>query len=422
LYSKLSNILTKQQLFYANIAPFAIYFAVFAFILYPASDVIHFPTLSITGIEGFDAMFRIWSFSLFYTLAELWGSVVLALMFWGFANDTTPVEESKRFYMLFGLGANVALEFAGRASSYYNNISNIVIPAGVDPYQITLYNLLGYVVISAIAIMAIYWWINRYVLTDIRFFDPSKIKGKKSKPKMTLKESFKFLLQSKYLLYIAILVIAYGISINLIEVTWKEQLKVYAANIAAETGIDQKQAFNNFYGNYFRILGWTTVFMMLFVSGNVLRRFGWSVAAKFTPVVLMISSALFFTLLIFSDWFEPVLVDLGTTTLVAAVMVGTFQNVISKASKYSLFDPTKEMAYIPLDADEKVKGKAAIDVVGSRLGKGGGSVIQMFIQTTPKIASVVILILLGWIFAAGKLGKAFAKKTKEQEEEATPAV
>lgn len=45
------------------------------------------------------------------------------------------------------------------------------------------------------------------------------------KPNMGTMESLKFLVSSRYIRDLATLVVAYGISINLVEVTWKSKLK-----------------------------------------------------------------------------------------------------------------------------------------------------------------------------------------------------
>lgn len=419
IYAKLSNILSKPKLFYSSIIPFVLFFILFDLVLYPMQDVLHPHTLAgklqETAPEGlfyFIAMFRNWGFSLFYIFAELWGSVMLSLLFWGFANDTTKVEESKRFYALFGIGANLALEVSGVTTSYFAQIKDNV-PAGVDPMQATLNGLIGIFVISSFCIIGIYWWINKYVLTDSRFYDPSKIKHKSEKPKMSMKESFKFLIHSKYMLYIAILVVAYGISINLIEVTWKSQVRLQYPSM---------NEYLQFMGSYNRCVAWTTIFMMLFVTGNVLRVFGWRVAALITPTVLLITGIIFFAIVIYMEHAQSIVEALAITPLYAAVAVGLIQNVMSKSAKYSLFDPTKEMTYIPLDQESKVKGKAAIDVVGSRLGKAGGSFLQQglfFIGPlaviTPYIAIIIFVIISAWIVAAYKLGHEFAIKSKKPE-------
>lgn len=94
LYTKLADILPKQALFYSVIVPFIAFFGAFGFVLYPLSNYIHPQAfadklLNILGPRflGPLAIMRIWSFCLFYVMAELWGSVVISVLFWGFANQ-----------------------------------------------------------------------------------------------------------------------------------------------------------------------------------------------------------------------------------------------------------------------------------------------------------------------------------------------
>jgi ATP:ADP antiporter, AAA family len=423
IYAKLSNILSKTKLFYAVTIPFLIFFALFALVLYPSRDVLH-PTEMADrlqaflpeGLMGMVAIFRNWTYALFYVLAELWGSVMLSLMFWGFANDITRVGEAKRFYALFGIGANIALLCSGPAIVLVSNIRRRV-PEGMDAWGISLNLLMSMVVVAGLIIIGTYWWINRHVLTDARFYDPGEqTKKKKEKPKMGLGESFKYLAKSPYILCLAILVIAYGISINIIEVTWKSQLKLQYPNA---------NDYSTFMGYFSTFTGAITVLMMLFVGGNVIRKFGWGTAALITPIVLLITGAIFFALVLFRDHLGGVIAALGTTPLMLAIVVGMVQNIMSKSSKYSLFDPTKEMAYIPLDQEQKVKGKAAIDVVGARLGKSGGSLVQQGLLVafgtigamTPYLAVVLGAIVFAWIISAKALNKQFLDLTSSKEAE-----
>eukprot|EP00951_Prasinocladus_malaysianus_P046618 scaffold647822_cov47-Prasinocladus_malaysianus.AAC.3 len=127
LYATLSNFLTTQQLFYTCLVPFVVFFGSFAYVLYPLRDVLHPTEFCINLLDqagerfaGPIAILRNWTFCLFYVMAELWGSVVVSVLFWGFANQITTVNEAEQFYPLFGLGANVALIFSGRAVRYFS--------------------------------------------------------------------------------------------------------------------------------------------------------------------------------------------------------------------------------------------------------------------------------------------------------------
>jgi hypothetical protein len=65
-----------------------------------------------------------WSYSLFYIVSELWGSVGVSVLFWQLANDITPVAQAKRFYPLFGQLANIAPICAGQTVAYFAKMSS----------------------------------------------------------------------------------------------------------------------------------------------------------------------------------------------------------------------------------------------------------------------------------------------------------
>lgn len=237
---------------------------------------------------------------------------------------------------------------------------------------------------------------------------------------MSLMQSFAYLARSKYLLCLAILVIGYGFAINLVEVTWKGQLQQQFPN---------PSDYCQFMGIFSMMTGLITIFMMLFVGGNVMRRFGWRAGAIFTPMMLLVTGIGFFAFIIFRDSLGGIVSLFSTTPLFLAVVFGAIQNILSKGAKYSLFDPTKEMAYIPLDDEQKVKGKAAIDVAAARIGKSGGSLVQQFLigtigfaAMTPYVAALVLCVVLVWIGAANALSKLFHQaNAKREAEEAAEA-
>jgi AAA family ATP:ADP antiporter len=425
LYAKASNMFSKENIFYVTLIPFILFFGAFGFFLYPNKALLHPSIEFIADLQSayprfrwFFAIYGNWTYSVFYILAEIWGSAILSLSFWQFANQITRIPEAKRFYAFFGLLAQVALMLSGWFGNYCSNIKDKV-AVGVDPWQISLYLLTGTVVIFGVATMLIYRWMHVSVLTDKRFYDESEKTGKtkKNKPKVSLMDSFKIILSSPYLGLIAMLVITYGVSVNFIEAFWKSQ-------------IGQKypdpNAYSTFVNEVTFYTGIAAMFMMI-IGGNILRIFSWFTAAVITPVVMLLMGGLFFTFVLFRDQLGPMIQKYGTDPVTVAIMLGAVVIMVTKATKYALFDLTKEMAYIPLDDDMKIKGKAVVDVVGGRLGKSGGAGFQTLLLLTlsiPKptfndiqsyVAIAFFIICILWILAVAALSKKVDKATAEQE-------
>ena len=262
-------------------------------------------------------------------------------------------------------GANVALLVAGSFMAWSSSYAAATTPIGGDVYGKTLNLLTTAVLASGGVMLGCHRYVTKKVMTDPNCVDPAAAKKSKTKTKMSLKESAAHLAASPYIRNLAIMVIAYGMSINIVEVTWKGRLR---------EAFPDASSYSGFMGKFSSATGAVTIMMML-IGRQILSR-SWGAAAMVTPAVLLATAAAFFSLILAPGMWNPVAVALGTTPLMLAVLVGAAQNIMSKSSKYSLFDPCKELAYIPLSPEEKTKGKAAVDVIGNPLGKSGGSMIQ----------------------------------------------
>jgi AAA family ATP:ADP antiporter len=185
-------------------------------------------------------------------LANLWGSVVVSLLFWGFANEITSVDEAKKYYSLFGLLANVALIFSGQYVKYVSSLRT-GLPPGADPWGHSLKLLMGAVLGGGGIILALMAYMQKYVITDPQCVDFSKAKGKKVKTRMGMADSAKFLAGSRYIRDLATLVIGYGMAINIVEVTWKSKLKA---------AFPDPNAYSAFMGNFSTVTGIFTLLMM----------------------------------------------------------------------------------------------------------------------------------------------------------------
>ncbi len=415
IFTKLIDKFDAKKTFYIIVSSFMVFYAVFGLILYPNLKSLEMSTQAINGmISGAPQFFHTflvcaanWPVSAFYVISEIWGTLAISSLFWQFANDTTMKSEVKRFFGLFSLVGNVGVVIAGLT------IKNALKDASVNNVRVLM---VAVVVIGAI-ILSIYKYINDKILTDERFFDPSQIKAKKKKAKVSIMEGIKILFTNKYFLLISLLVIGYGMAVNFSEVVMKAQMRM------AFTG----QQYTDMQGNISVFTGIFTIFVTLF-GANILRRCSWKTSALITPLLFLIFGSAFFAISLYNK-FVPSASIFGMPALLLAVWFGVIQNALVKSVKYSLFDTTKSMAYIPIDIDTRTKGQAAVEVIGGRAGKAGAAFIQQimfgFMPGIMNHALTVVAIytgtVLAWIASVCSLSPKYEKAKAEMEKAAAAA-
>ncbi|CEO96333.1 unnamed protein product (mitochondrion) [Plasmodiophora brassicae] len=439
-YTKMTTKMSSSSIFYSFMAFFISFFLLYGAVLYPLQEWIEpgdewisqfvkptkedydnahksgKPVLGrddCTFPQGLAPVMMIlgrWSTALLYVMSELWGSVVLSLLFWGYANEICRTDEAKRFYFLFNIGANFSLMFSGAILITIGAITGD--KKSTKSSGDAMYPLLGLVVVFGCVIVAIYRWMQNNVLTDPRLYAPLGAEAgakKRGKVKLGFTEGLKVVFTSSYVAYIGIIVMMYGMCVNFVEIYYKDAWRHYFPSVG------QKLMFS---GAFSMGTGVVALLLLIFVGGKAIRTIGWTRTALISPISIVTVGVPFMALFMFQKRFS----FMASAVLVA---LGYIAVVIAKSFKYSFFDPTKEMAFIPLGED-RGRAKAAVDVVGARLGKSGGGLIQIVLLNcfgTKDVSGIVeVLVVLTmvmvaiWIVGTVSLGKQYRAKVGEHEE------
>lgn len=424
-YNKMVESLPSRSVFYAALSPLIAFYVLFTALLYPLHGSLHLngfyaatAALVPQGLHGLLKVIEYWTFSLFYCASELWGSVVISVLFWSLANEVCTVDEAKTVYPLMGIAANVALVLAG---SWVKFVNSSLVPAAGGSTQAMLNFLVGGIVCLTGVMMAAKfaldnWCVGDYCAIDAEGGSPKSPKKKKKK-KGSLGESFAVIRSSPKIMNLALLVVSYGVSHRLFEFAWKGQLRALYPTPAA---------YQSVLADVSIATGWCTIALML-LGKFVFQYFGWMAAAAATPTIMLLAGAGFFGLSLAANQGISVAGMDPAAMAVAGVMAGAVTQVFARSSKFSLFDPAKEMVYIEMSRDEKSKGKAAVDLLGSQIGKSGGAwltqalllVLGSISASMPVIAAAFTGVIFSWLRAVLSLGGQL--KEYEQQKAAAAA-
>jgi len=372
-YAYLANHFSPRALFYITITPFMLFYAVFAFVLYPMRHVLHPMGWKVPegGMSFAVNLLRHWTFSLYYIVSELWGSAGVPLLFWSCANDVIRIDQAKRIYPLIALLGNLGPIFSGitmtlvsRYVSRYISIGSVGMPGGTGDsivgnderaFEVSLKVLAVLTTIAGASVCALYNLVHRLNDADIkveqdRDLNSERMNEMKSnrphlssksvvatchvskattstsvpqpttttttsfpirKPSLSLSQSLAVLAQSPYLRHVASMVLSYGLSMEFTEILWKSSVKA---------AFPIKTDYLQFMGRYSTLVG-CTAFVMMFVGSSVVDALGWRAGALVTPVMMGVLALPFFGCVIFGR--------LSKDTLLPAVYIGLAQNVLT---------------------------------------------------------------------------------------------
>ena len=285
-------------------------------------------------------------------------NVLVIAQFWSFANDVHDSRSGARMFPLIGigsaLGAWVGAQAAGRLFDVFS------------PYQLMMVAGGGLLLTVVFALLV-----------------EKRSQHRPSAP-ISGKGGFRLVLSSRFLFFIAIMVLLFNMVNSLGEfmlgriVVENMQAAVSAGTIDAT---EMQSAIGAFYGNFFGWVNLLGLILQMFIVSRLFKYVGVGGALLVVPMIALGSYALMAAL--------PVL------GIVKAM------KVLENSADYSIQNTARHALFLPASREAKYKAKAAIDTFFWRLGDlaqaGVVLVGTTLALTTRQYASVNLLFVALWL-------------------------
>jgi AAA family ATP:ADP antiporter len=257
---------------------------------------------------------------------------MIVSQFWAFANDIYTEEAGKRLFPVVGIGISLGALVGARATG--------VLIRDTGPYQL----------MTAAAIL-LGFFILLIVVVDRREARVSAESAQVAAQKLTAEGGFKLVLQNRYLLLIALLVLL----LNMVNTVGEFVLgKLVIGSAIAEFGAgeaseQQRGAFiGAFYGDFYFWVNLIGFLVQTFLVSRFIKLLGVRGSLFTLPIISAITYAL--------AAFAPVL------RVVRAVKVA------ENSTDYSLNNTVRQALFLRTSREAKYKAKAAIDTFFGRTG------------------------------------------------------
>jgi len=378
-YAIFSSRFPQPKVFYLLISFFLLYFLLYVYLLLPYEEVLRLDWVAnwLSPIykpftKPIAEIIRFWIHSLYYCLSEIWGSMVVLILFWGTSNRLTTMEQAKRFYapMIF------ITNFSGIISSQVSiSVSSSSIKwlffSTLDKWQATLSTLTLFVCIATLLVMFLFYCLHRICI-------PTSVVPTFSKEEMTLAKMIDTIRKNRKFWSLAIMVAAYFFSTGILELIWKHYLfKIYS----------DANRFNDFLNQTTSYIGIFSTLIAFFITGDLIRRFEWKISALITPALLLIP----LVLMLINSFFgvnDPLFLKIGT-------IGGAIYYCVNRICKFTFFDLSKEIASIEFSYSEQIKAKAVLDGLLPKMAKMSESLfLQFMLILFSSFGSIIVPVLL----------------------------